>query len=511
MQRWAWPALGLFVLACFWGFWRYGPFDLDEGLYAVALMEMKERGDWVVPTYRGEPFFEKPILFYWSAWLAELVGMHGVAGLRLPSILATISTLALVGWFSKRIGAVMILSVSVLLMGVGRMFMPDPLLILGMTAALFAFWKTRDDPRWHVAAAAGLATAVLAKGPMPLVVFALLGLYCRLRMEPWPKLQGAGTWRWFAIAALLSAVLPWYFLAAAWSEAFVPEFLIKQNLGRLAGGDVMHLGPVWMYIPIVLVGLLPFSLSLPNAWRSREGALDQYLWAYVLIVFVLFSLAGTKLPHYILPIFPPLAVLLDRYLERKRSDALPTYGVFAAIAAAGLLISGFFFENDGSTEVLALKLAYYSMMLGLYMFWGLYFFKRGTHVFRGFLLMAPLTLVTCLLAPRSYWVLTHLDPVLSARVASARGLPIIEYRTGGERERGKTSHPSMQWAIGKNTIAVETIEDLQRALQQGPVAVITRGDRLHKDIEESRAKVGQVESLEKFGDWEALVITPSRR
>ena len=86
MQKWAWPALGVFVLACFYGFWWYGPFDLDEGLYAVALMEMQERGDWVMPTYRGEPFWEKPILVFWTAWIADLCGADGVLALRLPSI-----------------------------------------------------------------------------------------------------------------------------------------------------------------------------------------------------------------------------------------------------------------------------------------------------------------------------------------------------------------------------------------------------------------------------------------
>lgn len=511
MQRWAWPALGLFVLACFWGFWSYGPFDLDEGLYAVALMEMQERGDWVVPTYRGVPFFEKPILFYWTAWIADLCGAGGVVALRLPSILATISTLALVGLFTKRIGPVMILSVSVLFMGVGRMFMPDPFLVFGMTAALFAFWKSRDDPRWFVAAGVGLAVAVLAKGPMPLVVFGLLGVYCRWRTE-WPSDPARSKhmvhgWKLAGVAAFLAFAAPWYVTAAMRSPAFVDEFLIKQNLGRLAGADVVHAGPIWMYIPVVLAGLLPFSLSLVGAWRKREGELEQYLWAFVLIVFVLFSVAGTKLPHYILPIFPALAVLIDRHHERRQVIS-KAYGVLAFLGATTLFVVGFFWENDGSLEVLALKIAFDALMIGAGLFFFLHRFRRGSPALKGFITMAPIVLAACYVAPRTYWVLTHLDPVYSARVANTRHLPIVEYRTGGEKERGKTSHPSMQWTIGRSTRAVEDLQDLSRIIEDGPIAVITRDERLQSDLRKTSLMIGDFKQVHKSGEFEVFIASP---
>lgn len=509
MSKLAWPALGVFVLACFWGFWSYGPFDLDEGLYAVASMEMQERGDWVVPTYRGVPFFEKPILFYWTARVAEMAVVSGVAALRLPSILATIGTLILVALFTRRIGAVMILSVSVLFMGVGRMFMPDPFLILGMTAALFAFWKGRSDPRWFVAVGAGLAVAVLAKGPMPLVVFGLLALYRRVRMEGRPPgTPMVSGWKVGGVLVFLVMAVPWYVLAAMRSPVFVEEFIVKQNLGRLAGGDVAHAGPIWLYVPVVLVGLLPFSLSLVGAWRKREGELEQYLWAFVWIVFVLFSFAGTKLPHYILPIFPALAVLVERYHAKSPEKKLFVYPISVLVITVSLFVYGLILEDDGSFEIMALKLAYYLFMLGWMVSIFIVKYTRGSAGLAGFAAVASFALLGLAALPRFYWVTTHLDPALAAKVADAQGLPIVEYRTGGEKQRGKTSHPSMQWTIGKNTIAVEDYMQLRQIVRDGRVAVITRDGRFRKDLGQVSSPQMRAELLTRIGDFEVYVVSP---
>ncbi|MDQ2986337.1 MAG: glycosyltransferase family 39 protein [Armatimonadota bacterium] len=506
MQRWAWPALGLFVLACFWGFWSYGPFDLDEGLYAVALMEMQERGDWVVPTYRGVPFFEKPILFYWTAWLADLAGAEGVVALRLPSILATIGTLALVALFTKRIGPVMILSVSVLFMGVGRMFMPDPFLVFGMTAALFAFWKSREDPRWFVAAGVGLAVAVLAKGPMPLVVFGLLGVYCRWRTE-WPPDHERSkpmvhAWKLAGVALFLVIAAPWYVLAAMRSPAFVDEFLIKQNLGRLAGADVVHAGPFWLYIPVVLVGLLPFSLSLVGAWRGREGELEQYLWAFALIVFVLFSVAGTKLPHYILPIFPALAILIDNYLERERPRVIAA--CFVCMLALTVLLVGLGFADDRYR----ILVVFGGMALG-----GATTCVNGrlqgwhpTTI--GFAAIGALASGLVAAGPRIYWSATHEDSYTVARSLVNDKRRIVEYRTGGERARGKTSHPSMQWMIGRNTEAVEDLFGLRAVISREPVIVITRDNRLEQDLRGLPSSFGDFQRLFQVGEFEVFIASP---
>lgn len=503
MKKWAWPVLGLFVASCFWGFWSYGPFDLDEGLYSVALMEMQKRGDWVVPTYRGVPFFEKPIFFYWTAWITDICGAAGVVALRLPSVLATLATLGLVGHFAKRTGPVMILAVSILFMGVGRMFMPDPFLVFGMTLALLALWKSRDDPRWNVAAAAGLAISVLAKGPMPLVVLGLLGIYCHWRMDPWPRPLNTFRWRFASLILFLIAVLPWYITAPVRSDVFVQDFLIKQNLGRLAGGDVAHAGPVWMYIPVVLIGLLPFSFSLPSAFRRREGGMEQYLWAYVLIVFVIFSLAGTKLPHYILPIFPPLAILLSRFLERD-SRIWWEFTLPVLMAPSVYL----YFLLTGSSQLAPLRPAIFAsfLLLGLLAV-AVRLFGWPRSLSLGFVSVAPLTLAILLFGPQMYWDRTHADPTHAAIVASRLGLPIIEYRTGGEGVRGETAHPSMQWTVGRNTVAVDNLRDLERAVAIVKGVVITRDERLQNDVRQVAPNSLHLMPVESSGVWDVFVVS----
>lgn len=503
MGKVAWTAIALFVVACFWGFWSYGPFDLDEGLYAVASMEMEQRGDWVVPTYRGQPFFEKPILFYWTARIADLAGAPGVVALRLPSILATCGTLLLVGPFSRRLDAVMILSVSLLFMAVGRMFMPDPFLVFGMTATLLSLWKARTEPKWYLAAGVGMAIAVLAKGPMPIAVFALLILYDTLRMKAAPV---GRSWKLLGLLLFLALAAPWYVIAALRSPEFVQEFILKQNLGRLAGADTAHTGAVWLYVPIILIGLTPFSLSLWRCWKQRSGPLEQYLWAYALIVFVMFSLAGTKLPHYILPIFPPLAILIARYLERSGEKRFFYYPIAVLVLAAGVGCAGLLLKGPSALEAKMLTAAFVFLLVGGAVSLALAFRAKPGLV--GFASMAPLVLGGLATLPGWYWQGTHRQAIEAAQYAKSLGLPIIEYRTGGERVAGKTSHPSMQWAIGQNTVAVDDIPDFRSALAQGPVAVITRDRRFERDRMHFQQSPGLFQPLRQFGEFEVILASP---
>lgn len=498
MLRWA--GLGVFVLACFWGFWSYGLFDLDEGLYAVSLMEMQQRGDWVVPTYRGEPFFEKPILFYWTAWLADLAGLDGVAALRLPGAIATIGTLAVVAAFTRGVAPVAILGVSAPFLLVGRMFMPDPFLVFGMTAALCAVFKSRDDPRWHVAAGVGLAIAVLAKGPMPLVVFGLLGIYAYWRLN-WRFASPA--WQLSGVAAFCAIASPWYVLAAQRSPVFVERFLLEQNLGRLAGGDSAHLGPVWMYLPLVLLGLFPFTLSLIGAWRSRRDTLDNFLWAYVIIVFVLFSLAGTKLPHYILPIFPPLAILIGRHLQHSPRVHWE-YPIGVLVAGGAAMVYAAVVGLDTAHGVIAGSLGGLVAIGAAPAYW---FAAHRRPAAAGFASMASATLAFLIYAPHIYHGATHEEPEAAARTAGATGLPVIEYRTGGEGEEGKTSHPSMQWIMGRNTEAIdEPGALLNRIAAQGAVVVITRGGRMDEDLARYDLPYWRDEVLYKGAEFEVVEI-----
>ncbi|MBA3725932.1 MAG: glycosyltransferase family 39 protein, partial [Armatimonadetes bacterium] len=286
MDRRAWVLAWSFVALMFVGFWSYGLFDLDEGIYAAATAEMLRDDEWVMITLRGQPFLEKPILVYWAAMAMLKLGIPGEAALRLPSVLATIGTLAMVAGFARRrfseevgIWSMLILTSSALFMMLGRMFTPDALLIFFMTAAYLSFWESLEgDWRWRLATAATLGLATLAKGPMPVFVFLALVVYVAWRIpEMRPRMRKGwviGTMILFGIAAT------WYVPAMLRSDAFFSEFIVKQNLGRLQGTDTVHVWPMWSYLPVVLIGLAPFSFMLVGAWRTcRATDLEKYLWA----------------------------------------------------------------------------------------------------------------------------------------------------------------------------------------------------------------------------------------
>ncbi len=375
--------------------------------------------EWITPTLNGQPWFEKPILIYWLAKPAMMLFGHAV-GPRLPSVLATIATYAVVAWFVRRnftgLAAVLslfILSSSLLVVAIGRMIMTDPLLLFFFTVAMLTFWESLvGDLRWRLLTAACLGLAVLAKGPVALILFALIAAWTFGASRPRAKSDGEfhaetqSTQRrgenpsglnfrgqWFPGTLILFAVIASWYVPAylANGQTFVQDFLIKQNLGRFTGGDQAHTLPFltsfWFYIPVLLLGMFPWILWLPAALPSKplplvpmngapsllarmfvpgrgrptessggafggsegEGVGDggsgsdrsarapeseragirhprselansefkKYLAAWAIIVLIFFTLSGAKLPHYILPATPPLAILIGAHLAEK--------------------------------------------------------------------------------------------------------------------------------------------------------------------------------------------------
>jgi 4-amino-4-deoxy-L-arabinose transferase-like glycosyltransferase len=309
----------------------------DEPRYAEVAREMYVTGDFISPRLCGCLWFEKPVLFYWLA--AASYGLFGVGefAARFPSALSaalSAAAVALVLWrfVSPRLGllASLVLITSGLFLGYSRAATPDMLLACSISIALlsgYAVSVARERPsriRWLLLCAASTGLSVLAKGLVGVVLIALiLALYFVIARK-----RRVISWKGFAAATgvfmLVSAV--WYLpvtIEHGW--AFIDQFFIDHHFRRYVSNRFYHPQPFYFYPAVAFLGVMPWSFFLIAAAvrirRLRPG-IDRrdslltlaWIWAAVPIVF--FSFSGSKLPGYILPIFPALAIIVASELHR---------------------------------------------------------------------------------------------------------------------------------------------------------------------------------------------------
>ena len=335
---WVAAALAAAVLYfCF--FSRAGAFGMigpDEPRYASIARAMAETGDWVTPRLDGQPWFEKPVLYYWGAAAAfRLLGVNDFSA-RLPSaIFATLTALAL-AWMARKIygagTAWAVLLIFPTCVGVfafaraGTTDMPfSASLALAMAAAYCAMGDGGQPPqrKWQIFFGALLGLAALAKGPAAIVLASgSTGLWV-LATGRWKQ-----AWRLvhpLAMIAFCAVALPWYALCAMRNPEFLRVFLLSHNVDRFLTPIFQHEQPFWFFGPILLLGLLPWSALLAGAardglalWREKKlSASPGFFFAcWAVFPLVFFSVSRSKLPGYVLPVFAPLVLLLARSLTR---------------------------------------------------------------------------------------------------------------------------------------------------------------------------------------------------
>lgn len=348
-----WVALTL--LATAWTPWFV---DFDEAVYAEVARGMWQSGSWLAPTWNGAPFLEKPLLFFWAVGgLYQLLGLTPLAP-RLISVVAAVLLLSSLGRILERRTTaavaettVWVAGASLLPFSLGRLGLLDATLTTAVTVALLTFYfglstpTARDRRRWLAVGylASGLAMAV--KGPVfPLLIGAvLLGDAVRRRAVP-TTLRRSGL-LWGAPLILLAGLpsnLPVLLLGDG-SGGFLVEHNVVRALAPMQG----HSGGPWYYLPVMLVALLPFSALVPGAIGSLRDQSDanaqlaRFCLVWAATVTVAFSIAGTKLPHYIAPALPPLAILVGleagRAGRRRRGRWVATLaltGLFGVLLAA---------------------------------------------------------------------------------------------------------------------------------------------------------------------------------
>jgi 4-amino-4-deoxy-L-arabinose transferase-like glycosyltransferase len=323
----------------FYGLASFGLIGADEPRYAQVAREMLARHDWITPTLGGKPWLEKPPLYYWQAMIAY--GIFGVSdwAARLPSAVDATLMVAAIYLFLRRFcsgfeleGALITASAAGVI-GFARAASMDMPLAATFTIALLAWyaWHQSSHQLYLGVFYFFLALGVLAKGPIaPFLAAALIVIFA-LAMR-----DARLIWRtqWVpGIVLFCAVVLPWYVEVQVKNPEFFRVFILEHNFARFGTNLYHHKEAFWYYGPVVLLGVLPWTIFIVAAlvenirawwsggWKlSQEDALSAFLIIWLVVPVIFFSISQSKLPGYILPALPAATLLLTAYL-RDRVDA----------------------------------------------------------------------------------------------------------------------------------------------------------------------------------------------
>lgn len=328
----------------FWGVSDVPLFDVDEGAFSEATREMFVRGDFLATFLNGEPRYDKPILFYWLQALGVwALGVNPLA-FRLPSALVSLLWVGALYLFVRRLAgpaaasrAALIMAGSLQIIVISRAATADPLLNLCIAASMLCLYLYLHGAGriYLYSTAVAMGLGFLTKGPVALLIPVTVSLlYCLSygRLRDW--LRMLGEWRAGCVFAAIAA--PWYvavFLRDG--DGFFRGFFLKHNVERFHSPLQGHSGALWYYLPVMLLGLLPYTPVLINVLRNIKGEwrdpLARYALLWFAVVLVLFSAAGTKLPHYLLYGYTGLFALFALRVERLHSP-------FWALLPSGFLL-----------------------------------------------------------------------------------------------------------------------------------------------------------------------------
>lgn len=342
--------IGLIILSSLLFFHKLGSyslFDVDEAVFSEAAREMIETGDWITPKYNYINRYDKPALFYWLMASSYLVfGINEFAA-RFWSALMGVFLIAATFLFAKRIDEKIyallsgfILATSIEIIGLAHSAITDMTLTFFIATSLYLFFLAMEgrNKRLYLVSYALMALAVLTKGPIGIAIPAMAIIpYLILTKRFKETLREA---RLFSGAIIfLAIVLPWYILeirANGWE--YINAFFLKHNIQRFTSVNSGHSGPIFYYIPVILIGFFPWSAFLPYAIYKltprdlKELNLNSRLMLFSVIwfsaVFIFFSLSKTKLPNYIVSLFPPMALitamLLKEFLVGNKEESKAT-------------------------------------------------------------------------------------------------------------------------------------------------------------------------------------------
>ena len=386
--------------------------EQDEGFYATTAAEMHARNDWITPTFNGKLFAHKPPMMFWGMMVGYRAFGVSELGARFVSTLFGLGTIFLTFAIARKLFdattglfAGLAIGSCIMFTMVARSATADAHLTFFTVVALH-LWvcdyfaapgANRDQMlsavRWQtwIATYAVMGLAVLTKGPIGfLFPTAVIGLFLltedkqpnsvqstslqRLWMlvKPYNPLAFSMTvWKMRPITAatvVLLVAAPWYLLVQWRTDGeFMREFIGVHHLGRMSQAMDNHSGPIVYYLVVCLIGMYPWSaFAIPTAiswfgqWKlPGQSRAVRFVSCWVAVYLVIFSLASTKLPNYVLPAYPALAIMIGRYFALWTQDVNSVSRgwlnagwilliLFGAVVVAGIPLSGFV-EFSGQT------------------------------------------------------------------------------------------------------------------------------------------------------------------
>jgi 4-amino-4-deoxy-L-arabinose transferase-like glycosyltransferase len=355
-------------LACFLpGFVGLQPMDRDEPRFAQASKQMVESGDFIDIRFQDEARHKKPVGIYWlqsaSVLVAEAIGLPDarttIAVYRVPSLIGAIGAVLLTYWAALALArrreaflAAAFLGASVILMVEARLAKTDAMLLAcivasmgGLARAYLARGAARLPTPTVLLFWVAVALGVLIKGPVILLFAGLPAIALSIHER---SMRWLGVLRpWLGLAIVLAICGPW-FLAITWRAGadFFAASAGDDMLGKLGTAQSYHWAPPGTYLALFYVTFWPAailaSIAVPFAWINRQADVVRFLIAWVVPAWIVFELVPTKLPHYVMPLYPALAILTALALTRgfvgPHRPLAKTASVVLALVPVGLMV-----------------------------------------------------------------------------------------------------------------------------------------------------------------------------
>jgi len=371
----------------------------DEPRYAWIAREMRESGDWVTPRLYGQPWFEKPVLYYWGAALSfKLFGVSEAAA-RFPSAFAALLATLAMAWLAWRVYGpwtarwlLLLLPTTVGMIGFSHAAATDMSFAATLTVALvfaaiiLGLTRNQESPPiprtpWLALIFFGffLGLATLAKGPAAIVLSGggvlLWATFTRRWRDAFRCLHPV------AIASFCLTALPWYIICSRRNPDFFRVFIIEHNFKRFLTPEFQHIQPFWYYVPVLLIAFAPWTLAL--LWSVAFGLLRRgrkfqfsptswFLLSWAMFCLLFFSISKSKLPGYILPAMPPIGLLLARSCVRLAPEGERTFRwirvgfSFLGFPVAFILLwMGWFYAVSTIQSQKMISAAFILLLLGL--------------------------------------------------------------------------------------------------------------------------------------------------